>query len=125
MPARLIAMTNGDEAAVPESSLRPSSFDGTSNPMIRVPTPRTFNTANLLSCDYLRTPNIEQKDTDVYSSDSFRQVAPGVLRFASSDLRLTNSVKIGTRRIAIYTATISVPINEKAACVITAHQPRN
>lgn len=37
IPAVLIAMTNGDFAAVDVSKLRPSAFDGTSKPMMMTP----------------------------------------------------------------------------------------
>ena len=37
MPERLMAMTNGDAAAVPLPNLRPGSFEGTSSPMIVTP----------------------------------------------------------------------------------------
>lgn len=37
IPDRLMAMTNGDDAAVPPLRARPLELDGTSKPMIVVP----------------------------------------------------------------------------------------
>lgn len=37
MPAFWIAMTKGEDAAVPSVRFRPSEFDGTSRPIIIVP----------------------------------------------------------------------------------------
>jgi len=69
MPALLIAMTNGDAAAVPLDRLRRGSLDGTSQ----------------TNDDH--TSKVEKENTDIDTFNSFREVASRVLSFASGNLR--------------------------------------